>query len=275
MSAALLLALALAPAAEGPALVAEGDAHYARRAEGAIGARALPGPADQAIASYRRAVAADPDALLARCRLIRALFFRATFCGDTPDERKRFLEEAKIVGDDGLARLGTRVGDAKGPARVEALRHVPEAAALHFWTAVAWGEWAVARGTFAAARQGAAGRIRDLGQTVVDLDPSFEQGGGYRILGRLNAQSPHIPLVTGWVSREKAIAYLRQALALGPDNTVNEVFLAEAILDHDRANRAEARALLSRCAAAPPRPEYLVEDRFYEARARALLDEMR
>lgn len=257
------------------ALVAEGDALYARRAEGAVGARAVAGPADQAVAAYRSAVQADADSLLARSRLVRALFFRASFCGAAPDERKRLLEEAKTVADEGMRRLDARAGTGKRAARLEALRRIPDAAAMHFWSAVAWGEWAVARGKFAAARQGAGGRIRDLGQAVVDLDPALEQGGGYRILGRLHDKSPKIPFVTGWVSHDKSIVYLRQALAQGPQNTVNLVFLAEAILDHDRARREEARVLLERCASATPRPEFLVEDAHYAEVSRRLLAQMR
>jgi tetratricopeptide (TPR) repeat protein len=266
--AAALLPLLLVDAG---ALVAEGDAIYARRAEGAIGARALAGPADEAVAAYRRAVAGDPDSLLARTRLIRALFFRASFCGASTEERRPMLEEAKTIGDDGMKRLDARAGTASGAARIDALRRIPDAAAMHFWTAVAWGEWAVARGKLTAAKQGAGGRIRDLAQAVVDLDPALEQGGGYRVLGRLHDRSPRIPFVTGWVSHEKSVVYLRQALALGPRNTVNLVFLAEAILDHDRAHRDEALALLERCAAATPRPEFLVEDAHYVEVSRRLL----
>ena len=220
-------------------------------------------------------MAAEPDSLLARARLIRALFFRASFCGASAEERKPFLEEAKVVGDEGMRRLDARVGTVSGAARLEALKRVPDAAAIHFWTAVGWGEWAVTHGKFAAARQGAAGKIRDLGQMVVDLDPALEQGGGYRILGRLHDQSPKILFITGWVSHDKAIAYLRQALALGPQNTVNQVFLAEAILNHDRDHREEARALLTRCANATPRPEFLVEDAHYVAVSRQMLADMR
>jgi hypothetical protein len=272
--AAAVLPLLLA-AGDATALVAEGDQHYARRAEGATGARALPGPSDQAVAAYRQAVAEDAGSLLARGRLIRALFFRASFCGAVTEERKTLLEEAKTVGDEGLRRLDARVGTASGPARLQALRAIPDAAAMHFWTAVAWGEWALARGKLAAARQGAAGRVRDLGQAVVDLDPGFEQGGGYRILGRLHDQSPRIPFITGWVSRDKALAFLRQALAEGPENTVNQVFLAEAILDHDPDHRVEARALLTKCAGATPRPEFLVEDAHYVEVSRGLLAQMK
>jgi hypothetical protein len=265
-----MIAAAFVLAADLAALVAQGDGEYARRADGATGAHARPGPVDQAIVSYRAAVAADADSNQARGRLVRALFFRASFCDAPADERRRLLEDARAVADEGLRRLDARVGTAKGPARLAALRRVPDAAALHFWAAVAWGEWAVARGTFAAARQGAAGKVRDLGQAVVDLDPAYEQGGGYRILGRLHAEAPKIPFVTGWVSRDLALRYLRLALELGPTNTVNQVFLAEAILQHDAGHRDEAERLLTACAQAAPRAELLVEDAFYVDRARQL-----
>ena len=261
-----MLVLALAVLA-----LAEGDAHYARRAEGARRAMALPGPADAAVGAYRRAVEEDPESLLARSRLIRALFFRSSFVPATPDERKALLEEARQVAEDGLARVDRRAGKAKGPARLLALRQVPNAIDIHFWGAVAWGEWALTRGKLAAARTGAGGRIRDLAQTVADLDPAYEQGGGHRILGRLHDQSPRIPLLTAWVSREKAVASLRQALAEGPDNTVNQYFLAEALLNHEPERKDEARRLLERCAAAAPRPEFLVEDAYYADLSRGLL----
>src|SRR5262245_53520103 len=118
--------------------LALGDALYARRAEGAQGARAAPARVDEAIAAYRRALAASPEA---RPRLLKALFFRGSFCGATLEERRRLFEEARDVGEAGL----------RGPGQ--------GGAALRLWTAIAWGEWALARGKFAAARQGAAGRI--------------------------------------------------------------------------------------------------------------------
>ena len=62
-------------------LLAEGDAHYARRAEGAHGSVADPREAELALAAYRQAVAADPGDLVALARLLRALNFRGAFCG--------------------------------------------------------------------------------------------------------------------------------------------------------------------------------------------------
>lgn len=252
------------------AALTEGDAHYARRAEGAQGAVAATVEIEAALTAYRRALAAAPESSAVRWRLVRALFFRGAFCGAGADEKKRLFDEARRIGEDGLARVTPR-GSRPDLA---ALRALPDALELHFWTAVAWGEWALARGKWAAAREGAAGRIRDLAQTVIDADPALEEGGGWRILGRLHAESPKIIFLTGWVSRDKALDALRRSLAAGPRNAVTKLFLAEAILDHDRAHRDEALRLLEDAEHTPPRPNYAVEDAHYADLARQRLADL-
>lgn len=254
--------------------IAEGDGWYLRRAEGAHGAVAERAPIEAAIAAYRRALAVEPQGLEATSRLLRALFFRATFCDASRDERARLFEEGRRLGQDAVDRLEKSVpGD--DAARTAALAERPHAADLYFWTAVCWGQWALLRGTLASARAGAAGAVRDLAQQLLALDSGMEQGGADRLLGRLHHKAPRIPFFTGWISRTQALAHLRRALELGPRNTVNQVFLAEAILDLDPQGKEEARRLLEECARAAPRPEYLVEDASYGAEARELLARLR
>lgn len=256
-------------------LLARGDAHYARRHEGASGERAGPIRIEHALSEYRRALARHPGSLEARHKLLRALFFRASFCGADADEQRRIFEEAKRTADAGLEQLEKALGRPPGAQRLAALRKLAGAAELHFWAAVSWGEWADRRSRFTAARQGAGGRIRDLAQTVIDLDPTLEEGGGYRILGRLHDLSPRIPLLTGWISRKAAFENLRKAHALAPHNTVNRLFLAEAILRHDPARKAEARELLRALASATPGEAYRVEDAHFIELARRRLAEAR
>ncbi len=273
MIVALLASLLLSP----PAVeeeIATGDAEYALRAEGASRGTAAPARIEAALVHYRAAVAASPRSTLAEARLLRALFFRATFCPAARAERLALLTEGRSLGEHAIRGLEAALASDRGEGLAR-LRAEAGAIDLYFWTAACWGEWALARGTFAAAREGAAGRIRDLATTVRDLDPSYEQGGGDRILGRLHDQSPRIPFFTGWVSRDAAVLHLERALALGPANSVNRFFLAEALLDHAPARGAEARRLLEACATAPPRPEYAVEDARYAALARARLEVLR
>jgi hypothetical protein len=143
------------------------------------------------------------------------------------------------------------------------------------WTAGHWGEWGLVRGKFAAARGGVAGRVRDLAQTVVDLDPSFEDAAGYRILGRLHSEAPKIPFITGWVSHRKGVQYLRRAYLAAPGHPGTCHFLAEAILDHEGEKRDEAKRLLDQCAALVPREGTALEDSRYVTAARKRLEELR
>ncbi|HEY4594417.1 MAG TPA: hypothetical protein VIJ61_18500, partial [Thermoanaerobaculia bacterium] len=78
----LLLSLPLPLAAQtGP--IAAGDAAWARRAEGYPGARAAPGPIDEAIAAYERAVKEQPDRLEGTWKLLRALHYKGDFTTDS------------------------------------------------------------------------------------------------------------------------------------------------------------------------------------------------
>ncbi len=272
-AASLAAQSAPAPADASAILLASADAHYANRASNAQGARANPAEIDAAIADYRTALKQSPDTIPVRWRLQLALFFRAVYCGETPEGRKKILGDARAIGDVAVTKLEAPLKGKPPAARIAALRAVPEAASLYLWNAVVWGEWALAYGKVAAARQGAATKIRDLSQTVIDLDPALEEGAGYRVLGRLHHQSPSILFVTGWVNHQLAVPLLRKALAAGPINRVNQYFLADALLDRDAAARKEAAAILRRCATEAPRPFLLIEDSEYAARCRARLAE--
>src|SRR5262245_19434565 len=190
------------------AAIAEGDANYEQRAEQANGAAADPARIDAALAAYRRALAVEPDDLEAAWKLLRALFFRASFCAGADAERKPFVDEGRTLGQQAVDRVERQARAQPARARIPSLAGGPQAAPLYCWTAVNWGQWALLHGKLAAARSGAAGRIRDLAQAVLELDPALEQGGADRLLGRLHHQAPKIPFLTGWVSRTKAVAHL-------------------------------------------------------------------
>jgi hypothetical protein len=270
----LILAAAVSVAPSRAGGVAERLAHaddlYARRGEGAHGAVADTAPIEAAIAEYKAVLQADPGSLAARAGLMRAIFFRGGFCDTPPTEQVRLFEEGKRLADDTVQQLERSLGAVKGPVRIAALRRVPTATQVYFWAAVSWGQWSVDH-KLAAAWQGAALRIRDLAQTVVDLDPIMDQGSAYLILGRLHSECPRIPMLTHWISRAQALAFLRRALQTGPENTPNMFFLADALLTYQPEEAEEARQLLERCARAAPRPAYAVEDAHYAQMARERL----
>jgi hypothetical protein len=272
---AVLAVLAAPPAvADSPAALAEaiaaGDAHYARRGEAATGDAAPPLQIDGAIAEYRRALALDPHSLDARLRLMRALFFRGGFCGDMPAAEKQALfDEAKQVAEETVTDLDRALQRKKGRVRLDGAADADAAAEAYVWAAVSWGQWAVFH-KVSAAWQGAPGRIRDLATAVLAIDPLTEQAAAYILLGRLHTEAPRLPFVTGWVSRDKGRAFLREGHRLAPQNQALTYFLGNALLTLDPKS-AEGRTVLEECAARAPRPDFHAEDLHYARMARERL----
>jgi tetratricopeptide (TPR) repeat protein len=271
---ALLLSAAL-PAQDGP--MAAGDAAWARRAEGHQGDRALPGPVDEAIAAYGRAAKEQPDRLEATWKLLRALHYKGEFATQSKEGRQQAFARGKEAAEAGIDRLARKLGgrqklDAMTPAQAaKAVSAIPEAKPLFLWGAVHWGLWGDVFGRLAAARQGVGDRVRRYSEILIALDERYEDAAGHRILGRLHTLAPKVPFVTGWVDRDKAVAELRRAVALGPDNLDNHLFLAEALLEHQPGKAAEARDILRRLLARKPVPELVVEQERTLVNARALL----
>ncbi len=253
----------LTPPALNP-LVVQGDAHYARRQEGRAGDRADSREILAAIAAFQTAAEAQDNAE-ARWKLARALYFRGEYTGLELERRRAVFEEARRVSEEAIGILGRRAGrgaklDEQPAKAADAVRNDSDALPTFFWAAVSWGEWSLYVGKIAAARMGAASRIRDAASVVISLDPTFEEGGGNRILGRLHDQAPKIPVLTWWVSRKEALANLRRAVEIAPQNLVNRHFLAEALAHGATAERAEAVQVEDQVVAAAPSPVHLVEE---------------
>jgi len=275
---ALLLAVPLAGAALGQAeALARGDAAWARRAEGAEAGRAAPGPIGEAIAAFEEAVRAAPESLEARWKLLRALYFQGDFVARDAAAKRQVFDRGRRAFEEALALPAPRVGgrerlDALPPAEVaRVFADSPDVARLYFWGAVNWGLWGEAFGKIAAARQGVGGRLLRYSQIVVALDPLYDDAGGRRLLGRLHAEAPKIPFLTGWVDRKIALAELARAAAEGPADPFNRLYLAEAILNYAPERRQEALSLLRQVSEVEPRPDELVEDAAARERAAALL----
>ncbi len=274
----LLLGPAPASAAETPAIAAA-DAAWSRRAAGASGGTASESAAREVVAAARAAVAAEPESVAARWRLMRALYFLGEHATAGEAAKKTVFEEGKRIGEETLALLRRAAGAAAGRALSDAspvalapyLKGTRDAVPAFLWAGVNWGKWALVFGKGAAARQGAAAKIRDYAAAVVALDPAWDEGGGYRVLGRLHHQTPSIPFVTGWASRTEALAALRRAVEIGPRNFVNRLYLAEAIWDYEKGRRDEARRMLEALVLEAPTPGLEVEDARAQEDARALL----
>ena len=210
----------------------------ARKAAEAWGLDAArePAPGDRAEKGERGAI------FDARWKLARADYWLG---GHVPErERRTFLESGIEAGRRAIALEPNR----------------PEG---HFWMAANMGALAESFGL----RQGLKYRtpIKVALETVLRLNPAFQQGSADRALGRWYFK---VPALFGG-SRKEAEAHLRASLTYNPQNMASHFFLAEVLLDAGRKD--EGRAELERVIDAPIDPDWAPEDTEFKEKARALL----
>jgi tetratricopeptide (TPR) repeat protein len=206
------------------------DALYADRAhlESARRAEAL----------WSAALAADPTSFDAAWKLARADYWLG---GHAPEaERRLFLERGIAAGQKAATLNGSR----------------PEG---HFWTAANMGSLAESYGLRAGMKYRKP--IKEELETVLHIDPAFQQGSADRALGRWYFKVPG--LFGG--DRKLAEDHLRASLGYNPASTASHFFLAEVLIDAGR--RQEARAELQKVLDAPLDAEWTAEDQEFKAKA--------
>jgi tetratricopeptide (TPR) repeat protein len=246
--------------------VADGDRHY--------DARAKAGEIDAAIAAYQRATAANPNDLEAHWKLLRAYRFKGAYRTANNEQKKQVYGTAKTAGEKAVAAANARLKVTPKSTEkqvADAAKTVPGAAEIYLWDAINWGEWAIAYGKMAAARQGAADRIKRQATVAHMVNPALESGTPSRVLGRLHDQTPRIPFITGWASSKEAVRFLTESLKYDPTNKITLVFLAEAMVANDASKKKEAIAMLHSAINQPIHPEFEVEDAAAIVDAKAVL----
>jgi len=276
----LVALMPLAAGADVSDLIADGDNSYSQRADGHLGSRAHPEPIQQAVDAFTAALEREPDNLEARWKLLRALYFQGEFVLDNDDARLALFERGREISDIGREQIESHYDLPDDSLEMEpqevaaAIGSDSLAARVYFWSSTHWGLWGRYRGKIAAAKQGVATKIRKFAEIVILLDDRIENAGGHRVLGRLHAEAPKIPLVTGWISRDKAISELRRALELAPEDLLTNLFLAEALLDFRSEKRQEALDILQAVATSEPSEAWRVEDTKTIEDAKALLADL-
>lgn len=267
-AALLCFAFLLVPRAGWGSAIAEGDAAWERRAEGRSGLRARPEAISEAIAAYERAISESPESLEAYWKLLRALWFAGDFASpDRAEERSRY-ERGKQVAERGFGILAARAGGRDAldstPAR-DLPGRIPEAdradaARLYFWSAVNVAAWSRVAGLLQAVREGVANRLHRETERAVALDAGLEEGGPLRLLSRLHAELPKVPLLSGFVDRSLAMPLAERALREHAKHPGNPFLLGLTILELVPERREEGLGLLERTARIEPRPGHEIED---------------
>ena len=142
----------------------------------------------------------------------------------------------------------------------------PERSEGHFWMAANMGALAESSGRLAGLRY--RGDIKRRLETVLGLDPGYQQGSADRALGRWYMKVPG--LFGG--SDEQAVAHLRRSLEYDSNSTASHFFLAETFVEMDRV--VDARTELLRVLDTPINPAWAPDDREFKQKAEDLLRQL-
>lgn len=185
---------------------------------------AEPTQVDAALQLYQMALdsAQSPEEKQeAAWKILRAHYFKGAYTEPNEDRRRDIYKK------------GIKFSEL-------VLEEFPESVELNCWSGILWGYLGEVQGILASARKGLAGKVRYFAEMTIELDDTYLDAGGYRMLGTVNLKVPKIPLLLGWPSKKKAVANLEKANQIAPDNLYNKVYLAEAYLETEAVDQAHS-----------------------------------
>lgn len=199
----------------------------------------------RALQLLREAVAQNPNDYEAWWRISKFTCYLARHT--PPPDKLRVLDEALAAGKKAVALQ---------PHRAEG----------HFWLGANYGLTAEARGMVKGLLL--VDTIRQEMETVVRLDPDYEQGGGLRTLARIDFRAPFFK----GGDKRRSIELLEACLRRYPENSLAMLYLADSY--QALGLREEARAQLEKILELCPDPQYGPElaDNQDEARVRLTKD---
>ena len=223
---------------------------YNKRADGSAGATAQSGPIGKAINHFEKAVESPENELDAGIYLLHSYYFKGKFVLKDENSQKETFSKGKALAE-------------------KLINKYPDSGALRYWYLVNLGSWAEVYGIFVAAREGVADIMRTQSLKIIELDPNYQNGGGYFMLGAVHFKSPRIPFFLSWPRNDEAVKYLTKAFGTGRSTPNQTVYLARALKKDGLDKRA--RNLLQELVAAPLLPEELVENAEQKEIAKKLL----
>lgn len=216
--------------------------YYAKRTEGAVGLKAPSDNIDMAIAEFRLAYSNQEDEHQSGCLLVEALTWKARFVVPEKEE-KHVFREAKDIAED-------------------LVKKYPKSARARFDVIAAMGQWGERIGIMKAATEGIVNKVRKHAEAIIDIDPTYANGVGYRTIGILNYEIPSIPFILSWPDKKKALSLIGKCLEYDPNDPGSNYYYAEALIENGKKN--EARQYLEKVMTLQPRQETLLEERAFK-----------
>jgi len=187
----------------------EGVEFYQKRHEGSNGTLASLENINKAIAQFSSALLISKSEKDAALYLLKSYYYKAEFAIQSNEGKKRIFNEGKALGE-------------------KYIEQYPNSPEFRYWYLVNLGSWAQVYGILTAAREGVADLMKTHSEKIIELDPGYQDGGGYFMLGAVHFKSPYIPFLLSWPDNDKAIKYLQLSLDTGKPTLNQKVYLAKA-----------------------------------------------
>ena len=232
----------------------KGIASFNQRFEGSIKNSAKPEPITNAINHFQDALKNSATETDAELYLLQSYYFRGKYVHNNKKKQKADFTKGKILGE-------------------KCIKKYSDSAPFRYWYLVNLGSWSEVYGIITAAREGVADLMKEHSEIIISLDPKYENGGGYFMLGAVHFKSPYIPFFLSWPNNDKAITYLTKALTIGEETPNQKVYLAQALYRDGQKKRAIE--ILKDVASMTPSTSEIVRDWEQIELAEQLLSEYR
>ena len=232
----------------------KGIALYNQRFEGSIKNSAKPEPITNAINHFQDALKNSATETDAELYLLQSYYGRGKYVHKNKEKQKADFSKGKNLGE-------------------KCIKKYSDSAPFRYWYLVNLGSWSEVYGIITAARKGVSDLMREHSEIIISLDPEYENGGGYFMLGAVHFKSPYIPFFLSWPDNSDAIKYLTKALNIGEATPNQKVYLAQALYKDGQKNRAID--MLKEVANMQPSTEETVRDWEQIELAEQLLSEYR
>ena len=232
----------------------KGISEYNQRHLGCVEDQAKPEPISSAIGHFEKALDKKEDKNEASLYLLKSYYFKSKFVVKDKKVKKDLLKKGKDLG-------------------LSLVEKFPNSVEYRYWYLVNLGSWAEEYGVFAAAREGVADQMRYHSKKIIEIDPYYENGAGYFLLGAVHYKAPYIPFILSWPNNNDALKYLELAQATGESEIAQIVYYAQA-LDKDK-NRVEAIKLLEAVIKRIPSADNFASDWEWIKKAKVILDDLK
>ena len=100
--------------------------------------------------------------------------------------------------------------------------------------------------------------MRSHSKKIIELDPGYEHGAGYFMLGAVHFKSPYIPFLLSWPNNKDALKWLDMSYNTGDAKLAQGVYLAQSLYKDGQKN--EAINLLDKISKATPSKDDYASD---------------